>query len=127
MRYGTYALAHLPVSLSLKSVSVALGPAYLRENSRSVIQRRFIAEVVVLESDPDETTGLWQDPQRECNPCLGPLGPPLAVQKFAEYDNRRNGDGGCTSQHVVSGSQDPYLRRRKDERARARTEKCSER
>lgn len=62
IRYGTYALAHLPDSLLLKSVSVTLGPASLRDNSRFVIQRRLIAEVVILESDPDEATSLWQDP-----------------------------------------------------------------
>lgn len=82
---------------------------------------------MVFESDPDEATGLRQDPQQECGPCLGSLGPPLAIQKFAEYDDGRNGDGGCTSQYVVAGAESEYIRMRKDERARARTEKCSER
>jgi hypothetical protein len=82
---------------------------------------------VVLESDPDETSSLWQDPERDCSPCAAPLRPSLVVKKFAEYEDGRNGNTSCNSQYIYGGAESEYIRTRKDERARARTEKCVER
>jgi hypothetical protein len=86
---------------------------------------------VVDDSHPDETGGLQWDPDHYPGPGAAALGTPFGVEELAEDDHRGDCDRcyvkvsiSCLGQ-LLEGID--YSRTRSDDKARARTEKCSER